>query len=311
MPLTFLHISDIHLKGGDRYDQEVVLRALVASVRRFREEGRQPDLIFMTGDVAHAGKPEQYTLATGFFDDLLAAADLDHNKLFVGRRCLDGPLDELKADRNALRIGLVHHPLDWLSEIERDNVEHSLHEALEVLLHGHLHVTKAHAETFADGKGLLHLAAGAAYQPRKHPNAAHFGTVGDDGALTVHPIRFEDSPQEIWTLDTSRLATEPGYEGRFAVGRSAPAPGRAAVGEVTERAAHRSTIPGRGNLPFVGREALLEQIATRLADPAADGVVVLHGQPGVGKSELAREYGRINHESLEASRRALRELREG
>ena len=52
-----------------------------------------------------------------------------------------------------------------------------------------------------------------------------------------------------------------------------------------------STIPTR-SLPFVGRDKLLAEIETRLGDPATEAVVVLHGQAGVGKSELAREFAR-------------------
>ena len=392
MPVTFLHISDIHLKGGDRYDQEVVLRALVESVGRFYDEGRRPDLVFMTGDIAYAGKPDQYALAADFFDDLLAAAHLDrsrlfvvpgnhdvdrdlaidlvrtldsrehaatffnpalpknhitqkqgafvawhdayftgvrtwprtttagplqhlkiggesvavlclnsalfclddhdHDELFLGRRCLEGPLEELKAFPNALKIGVVHHPLDWLSHIERDNIETALHESLDMLLHGHLHSTRAHAETYSGGAGLLHLAAGAAYQTRQYSNAAHYGTVRGDGDLNLFPIRYEDAPKEIWTLDPSRFPTEPGNEGHLSVRRVAPQPESPGVLPRPARSTVRSTIASRGNLPFVGRDTLLRQIAADLADSGTERVVVLHGHPGVGKSELAREYGR-------------------
>src|SRR4051794_24494287 len=83
MRASWLHISDFHFKGGDPYDRDVVLRALVRSVREFRERGRQPDLIFATGDVAHSGQDSEYQAATAFFDALLAAAGLDRRRLYV------------------------------------------------------------------------------------------------------------------------------------------------------------------------------------------------------------------------------------
>src|SRR5438874_13149389 len=50
MPVTWLHISDLHVQSGDSYDRDVVFRALVKSVRRFRErDGRTPDLILQRG----------------------------------------------------------------------------------------------------------------------------------------------------------------------------------------------------------------------------------------------------------------------
>jgi 3',5'-cyclic AMP phosphodiesterase CpdA len=81
--VTWLHVSDFHIRAGDPYDRDVVLRALVRSVAEYCERGCKPDLIFATGDVAHADKAAEYELATKFFDDLLAAAGLDKRSLFV------------------------------------------------------------------------------------------------------------------------------------------------------------------------------------------------------------------------------------
>ena len=94
--VTWLHISDLHLSLRGRYDQEVILRALVASVTQFREEGRVPDLIVVTGDIALGGKAEEYRQATLFFDDLLAAACLDKRRLFIvpGNHDVDRTVNE-------------------------------------------------------------------------------------------------------------------------------------------------------------------------------------------------------------------------
>jgi DNA repair exonuclease SbcCD nuclease subunit len=46
-------------------------------------QGRQPDLIFATGDIAHAGKASEYKRATAFFDALLEATGLERRRLFV------------------------------------------------------------------------------------------------------------------------------------------------------------------------------------------------------------------------------------
>jgi hypothetical protein len=60
--------------------------------------------------------------------------------------------------------------------------------------------------------------------------------------------------------------------------------------------AFRSNISARFKLPFVGREDLMEQIDSLLEDPGQESVVVLHGAPGVGKSELAREFARLRRQ---------------
>lgn len=84
MTVTWLHVSDFHIsRGGDTYDRDVILKALVKSVEGFCAKGRSPHMIFATGDVAHSGKVSEYELASRFFDDLLKATGLKKRFLFV------------------------------------------------------------------------------------------------------------------------------------------------------------------------------------------------------------------------------------
>ena len=84
MAVTWLHVSDFHLSDKGPYDQEVILRSLVSSVKHFREnENRAPDLIFATGDIAGNGNEKEYAVATKFFNDLLDAAGLKRDRLFI------------------------------------------------------------------------------------------------------------------------------------------------------------------------------------------------------------------------------------
>jgi predicted phosphodiesterase len=396
--VTWLHVSDFHIRAGDPYDRDVVLRALVQSVAEYRERGRKPDLIFATGDIAHAGKPAEYELATKFFDDLLAAAELDkrhlfvipgyhdvdrdfgiglarrlesreqadtyfrpdlpkphltlklrafldwhnayfkdihvcpdgstcaverievngrrlgillmnsalfcqgdddHDKLWLGRRCLDSALEELKTVRGELNIALIHHPLEWLSTTEGSNIRSALESSIHVLLRGHLHETLVETVASVDGQ-VLHCAADAAYQSRKWPNRALFATL-DGAQLTVYPIRYEDAPREIWTTDPSVFPREPDHAKTFSVPRLTASevervPLRPEPEKPAPVARFRSNIPTRGNRPFVGRDELIAEIRSKLGERNSDCVLVLHGQPGVGKSELAREFARLHRD---------------
>ena len=83
MAVTWLHVSDFHLSDKGPYNQEVILNALVSSVKRFRAEGHKPDLIFATGDIAQNGKAQEYAYATEFFNALLDAAGLQKERLFI------------------------------------------------------------------------------------------------------------------------------------------------------------------------------------------------------------------------------------
>ena len=395
MSVTWLHVSDFHIRAGDPYDRHVVLRALVRAVANYRAQGRVPDVIFATGDIANSGKPEEYLFATKFFDDLLTAAGLekdrlfaipgnhdvdryysaglartlnsreladdyfrldrskphlslklgafrnwynsyfdkirvmpdnstcavqrlavrgqslsilemnsalfcegddDHDKLWVGRQCLDAALEDLKAKGSDWKIALLHHPLEWISSWEMANIRAVLETNIDILLRGHLH--EARIETVASVEGeMLHCAAGAAYQTGRWPKRALYGTLDDDG-LTIFPIRYEDSPGEVWTTDPSVFPREPTHEKRFPISRKAvrkagAAPQVTARVDATQLLRFRSNISARGNRPFVGREELIADIGAVFQDSAdGESVVILHGPPGVGKSELSCEFAR-------------------
>ncbi len=309
--VTWLHVSDFHLGDDAPYDQVVILRSLVESVQRFRQEGHRPDLIFATGDIARSGKAREYAIATTFFEALLDAAGLtrdrlfivpgnhdvdrkmgkglartldsngdadeyfdpetptphlsqklhafaawynnyfngirsfpgsttcspvevvsirqsnvailalnsalfcigkdDHEKLFLGRRCLDEANKELVQRKADLTIALIHHPLHWLNPVEQGNIRATLEASVDVLLQGHFHQVVTEKIVAANG-GYLKLAAGASYQTRKWPNSAMYATFYGD-QVTIFPIRYEDN-RELWTLDTS-VFPSPSYRGSF------------------------------------------------------------------------------------------------
>ncbi|TLU54338.1 MAG: NACHT domain-containing protein, partial [Chlorobium sp.] len=143
---------------------------------------------------------------------LFCIGDDDHEKLFVGRRCLDAAKKQLAA--SDLTVALIHHPLDWLSPFEQSNIESDLEESVDLLLQGHFHQTSAKGLVSANG-GYLKLAAGASYQTRNWPNSAMYGTF-ESNQVTIFPVRYEDKPRERWTLDTS-LFPSPSYTGRLTI----------------------------------------------------------------------------------------------
>jgi formylglycine-generating enzyme required for sulfatase activity/predicted phosphodiesterase len=91
MSVTWLHVSDIHLSASNPFDRDVVISSLFESVRKYRQSGEwKPDLIFATGDIAERGSVAAFRqrgaekgLATAFFDDLLEAAGLGKDRLFI------------------------------------------------------------------------------------------------------------------------------------------------------------------------------------------------------------------------------------
>ena len=89
MGVTWLHVSDMHLTQTRSYDHDVVLTALLESVRDVKDNQKwKPDLIFATGDIAGKGdvgvfKGGENAPATKFFNALLEASGVDRKNLFI------------------------------------------------------------------------------------------------------------------------------------------------------------------------------------------------------------------------------------
>ncbi|MBU2547261.1 MAG: SUMF1/EgtB/PvdO family nonheme iron enzyme [Proteobacteria bacterium] len=82
--ITWLHISDLHFKDEDKWNQNKVLDKLLDDVEeRNSRDGLRPNCIFVTGDITCKGSSKGYELAGAFFDDLLKATGLGKERLFV------------------------------------------------------------------------------------------------------------------------------------------------------------------------------------------------------------------------------------
>jgi hypothetical protein len=122
-------------------------------------------------------------------------------------------VEHLHAEDGDLRVALVHHPLEWLNDIEQSNVRSKLRENVDVILRGHLHRSEVENVSTIGG-GSLHMAAGASYQTREYPNLALLARADTDrGQILVRPLRYGDTTGR-WTLDTDLFGTDD-YHGTF------------------------------------------------------------------------------------------------
>jgi hypothetical protein len=108
--LKFLHFSDFHL-GRDPDGEAVVLGRIFADLQKWQQEFQfAPDFVFITGDLAQAGKPEQYQrFQSEFIAPLLELlGDGIQERIFV----IPGNHDLDHGDQLALsRAGLLErHP---------------------------------------------------------------------------------------------------------------------------------------------------------------------------------------------------------
>lgn len=76
--ITWLHISDLHFRYEHKWEQTIVLNSLMRDVLPgLRTEGLLPDLVFVTGDIANSGRPEEYLQAQRFFNELAQLTNTD------------------------------------------------------------------------------------------------------------------------------------------------------------------------------------------------------------------------------------------
>jgi predicted phosphodiesterase len=99
-PISWLHISDIHMRLSDAWSHDVVLKAMCDDIARQRNEGASFDFVLVTGDVAFSGNVDEYHLATGLFDAISTASGAEKERIF----CVPGNHD---VDRERQKLCFV------------------------------------------------------------------------------------------------------------------------------------------------------------------------------------------------------------
>jgi calcineurin-like phosphoesterase family protein len=309
--IKWLHLSDLHFRQRDVYESEVVLAALLRDIQPLLGEEFTPiDLVFVTGDIAFAGRPEEYGLAEAFFERLLRTLSLQRARLFVvpGNHDVDRslvgpatyltdailrdihgpvdcrrmvaevltdddsrrlvmrrlrgyeafvnsyfPADHLRfgdsayfyskivevdgvsiaiyglnsawlsasdADRGRLilgerqvreavaqtdgmplRIALLHHPLEWFADFDRNQIEQYLVQNSDFVLHGHRH-WQAFRQEKRPGAELCVFASGAGYEGRDLLNVCNAVKLDlSTGAGSAVSLRYSDEVGGFWVRD--------------------------------------------------------------------------------------------------------------
>lgn len=98
MRISWIHLSDFHFGQGRHIatdlDRKSVLRCLLQDVELVGSELGVPDYVFITGDVAHSGKKEQFDEAWSWLDELAKRLriGLDRMLLVPGNHDVDREL---------------------------------------------------------------------------------------------------------------------------------------------------------------------------------------------------------------------------
>lgn len=221
-----LHISDIHIDTNKNFDRSTVLDPLIKRVIKDKGEGFEPEIIVVTGDIACAGKKEEYEHAKRFFDDLLKATDLPKERLFL----VPGNHD---VDRERYRksdVPKYDNMRDLNTELEnrefRDDLFKGLSSYFEFVKSNYPHLKSIHGDLVPfvhnykakTGHNIGLLGLNSAWMCRKSP---------DDGKIAIgeHQVKnamaelkekgepditiclFHHPLQWLWTADRSRLDT--------------------------------------------------------------------------------------------------------
>ncbi|RQP94652.1 hypothetical protein DF107_35125 [Burkholderia stagnalis] len=180
-----------------------------------------------------------------------------------------------------LKIGLIHHPFDWLNAVEHPEAEQRASKDLHFLLHGHTHTAWVRPTD-----NCVQVAAGAtgADTPDQFGiNLTRLNPV--TGECCTHLYTYQQgwviapvakhAPNGQWRFTSSlRLQTSVTPESFASVAEAEPL----LAGEPESASLERTT-------PLFGRDLLLKLLSRELQEKPA---LALYGMRGNGKSELIR-----------------------
>jgi predicted phosphodiesterase len=111
--ITWLQISDFHLRDSQAWAQDVVLSAMCTDISRRREGTHGIDFVLATGDLAFAGKANEYVRAAAFFDEVLRVAGIPRQRIFF----IPGNHD-VDRDRQKMCFAGARHVLQSQNEVD-------------------------------------------------------------------------------------------------------------------------------------------------------------------------------------------------
>lgn len=179
-----------------------------------------------------------------------------------------------------LKIGLIHHPFDWLNEAEHHEAEQRASKDLHFLLHGHTHTSWVRPTD-----NCVQVAAGAtgADTPEQFGlNITQLNPVTGECCTHLYTYRqgwviapiAKHAPIGQW-----RFKTSPQFQTSMTPGSSMLVVG--ADRQLAEKPESATSYP----TTLFGRDLLLKRLSRKLQEKTA---LALYGMRGNGKSELIR-----------------------
>ncbi|MBC1237264.1 SIR2 family protein [Nostoc sp. 2RC] len=210
--MTWLHLSDWHQKGKD-FDRQVVRDALIRDIEE--REKISPDLakidfIIFSGDVAHAGKKEEYEAAQeNLFEPVLQATGLTAERLFIvpGNHDLDRSTFELLPDSILKPFDSDVQVKDWLTNQKKRDRLREPFEAYREFVTQYTHQPQPDYSSirrlWIDEKRVALLGLNSALMAGRNKNES--GYVDDYGKLIIGEPQLYDALKQI-ASDEVRIA---------------------------------------------------------------------------------------------------------
>ncbi len=128
----------------------------------------------------------------------------DYGHLVIGELPLGEGLGKIAGDD--IRIAVMHHPISWLADFDRDFVEERLFDACHFVLHGHQHLQRVHVISSTIGD-TVNIPAGTVYDRRfssnpRYMNSYNFTHIDLETLRGTVYLRHWEEQKDSWAADS-------------------------------------------------------------------------------------------------------------
>ncbi len=118
----------------------------------------------------------------------------DCNNIYFSDKQLSDAIEKVKDC--SIKIVLLHHPLSWIYEEDRVDIESLLYRHCDIILHGHLHRPDFQVINSLRGQQII-IPAGAIYTGRRVSNSYNITSLDSvAGKFSIIPRRYYEGPRK-------------------------------------------------------------------------------------------------------------------
>ena len=81
--LNWIHLSDWHIKSDDKWDQDIIIGALLKDLSNLKKTIDKFHFIFITGDMAYSAKTQEYSLVNKYLKEILKITNVKRDQVIM------------------------------------------------------------------------------------------------------------------------------------------------------------------------------------------------------------------------------------